>query len=76
MESAGGRGCRECLLRAGDTDGGAVAVVPGRTKPRSRDGKKRSPFAVSSQSLSRPTTGLSSDLRFGLKASCIFFCKK
>lgn len=71
MESAGGRGCRECLLRAGDKDGGAVAAVPGRTKPRSRDGKRRS----LASSLGPPPVSL---LIFGLgwrRLAYFFFAK-
>lgn len=74
MESAGGCGgvcvC-DCLLRAGDKDGVAVAAVPGKDKAP----KSRWEGAAVLPPVSRSTALPSSDLRFGMEASCIFYAK-
>lgn len=74
MESAGGCGCVcvcDCLLRARDKDGGAAAAVPGMDKAP----KPRWEGAAVLPPVSRPTALLSSDQRFGMEASCIFYAK-
>ena len=69
VESAGGRGCSGCLLRAGDRMLGC-GRGPGKdkaTKPRWEEARSRL--------LSRPTAGLSLIFGLGWRRLAYFFAK-